>query len=116
VIEVALALGRPGSGIAHLAHLGGFLGGFVYMRQLVSSGGFSRRRGFFASIRQRWSGLQAARQRRGFQVVPDEPEPDDLAAEVDRILDKIGQSGLESLTPEERETLERRRKKLQRGR
>jgi hypothetical protein len=33
-------------------------------------------------------------------------------AEVDRILDKIGERGISSLTPRERETLEKARERL----
>ena len=91
-----IALFGVGSGVAHFAHLGGFLGGFLYLLFL------ERRHG--------------ARQFK--KVATAGPSPDALAGswqkvnregvhsvnkdEVNRILDKISASGLASLTPQER--------------
>ena len=41
-----------------------------------------------------------------------EPEDDASMVEIDALLDKIASSGVESLTPEESDRLERARKKL----
>lgn len=91
-------------GVAHFAHLGGFVGGFLYLK-----------------FRERFS--EGARFRAAAQPVPPKAAaPSDLArwrsirgtdlhpvnkSELDRILDKISASGLESLTHSERAFLER---------
>ena len=54
-----------------------------------------------------------------FKVVP-KPAPtrreeDDISASVDPILDKIAKSGIGSLTPSERRTLDRARNRLLKG-
>lgn len=91
-------------GIAHFAHLGGFAGGFLYLK-----------------LRERFSA--GARFRRVAQpAAPKAPAAADLArwrslrgsdmhplnkSELDRILDKISASGIQSLTGSERAFLER---------
>lgn len=116
-IEVVMALSAGGGRIAHIAHLGGILGGFLYMRRLAgpASGQGSGRR----SILWRWRQFLAGRKRRGFDVTGESADDADtrgsderMSAEVDRILDKIGESGLSSLTAEERRTLDHIRDRL----
>lgn len=103
VIEVVMAwssaLDMTRSRIAHLAHLGGLLGAFLYMRHL----GHPSPWGALTSLAGRW------RRRRPRDTVRP-PEPGSAAdgpsaAEIDRILDKIGHQGMQSLTEEERQTL-----------
>jgi membrane associated rhomboid family serine protease len=114
---VSLLLALPpfggGDGVAHLAHLGGMAAGFLYLKAqdlrlgraerhlrrvtepsvLVTpvprtTGGIARGRGGSAPQRK-------AR-----------PAADDRAhAEIDRVLDKISATGIESLTPAERKFL-----------
>jgi membrane associated rhomboid family serine protease len=95
-IMTLVALFGIGPGVAHFAHLGGFLGAFLYLLFL------ERRHG--------------AKQFK--KVATAGPPPDALAGswqkvnrssihavnkdEVNRILDKISASGLASLTPQER--------------
>lgn len=112
LIEVVATLGNPGSHIAHIAHLGGFLGGFMYMRHLRSPGGSSAPGGLFSELRRYWTDARAKQRRKRFEAVGNGAESENLTVETDRILDKIGHSGLESLTPEERGTLERARHRL----
>ena len=105
------AAGR-GGGIAHLAHLGGLLGAFFYMKRL----GFQSPYNWLSQIRSAW-------RRRSLRMVPPSGPrpppvpppgglPKDLESETDRILDKIGTHGIQSLTPEERQTLEVARERL----
>ncbi len=119
IIEVLQAWQGSKSGIAHLAHLGGLLGAFFYMKHL----GFPSPYQWFRST---WARQRSAWTRRNLRVVtPEPPEPDDpyvtglprdLEAETDRILDKIGTHGIQSLTSEERRVLEIARERLrQRG-
>jgi membrane associated rhomboid family serine protease len=88
-------------GIAHFAHLGGFAGGFLYL--LVRDRN-PRREAFklkmkspsvSASNVQRWMEIDGA----GLHEVN--------RGELDRIKDKITAHGVESLTPTEREFLDR---------
>lgn len=110
-LEVFLEFTRLGGGsVAHLAHLGGMLGGFLYMRKA------------YPTLRLPWFGwrlkLHPRPPRVPPRIVPPTPAdgPDTTSPqfrhEVDRILDKIGRDGLASLTPEERRTLERARERL----
>ena len=113
-VEVGMQLwnaaSHHGGGIAHLAHLGGLLGGFLYMRRFDES--FQIQTILDRSWRQLRSRLAQARFRKitGPRPAEDDGDP----AEVDRILDKIGSTGLGSLTPEERRTLEKARERLRR--
>src|SRR5690606_28039194 len=81
-----------------IAHIGGALFGFVYIRRLQNGQDWSRILG------------RAARRRRTLRVVrnerPSNEEPLVPNQEViDRILDKISQSGYDSLTKAEKEAL-----------
>jgi membrane associated rhomboid family serine protease len=89
--ELLSTLQLARDGVAHWAHLGGMLVGFVYLK--------------FASTVSRG---YATHDRKRVKVIrPEGPPTDDLHEEVDRILRKITEFGMDSLTPEERGTLER---------
>ncbi len=106
-MTVMTLVGAAGGGgmIAHFAHLGGFVGGFVYLRLLQSRSGQERFRRqsrpvtprveTMAGTVERWSRIK----RDGMHEVN--------RTELDRILDKISASGIGSLTPSEREFLDR---------
>jgi membrane associated rhomboid family serine protease len=94
-----------GSGVAHFAHLGGFLGGFLYLK-------WRERRSPAALFKAKASPLANRKP----------PAPADVEKwrrirredlhpvnrdELDRILDKISAAGIASLTPDERAFLER---------
>ncbi len=97
--------GGSRDGVAHFAHLGGFLGGFLYLK---------------------WTDWRspARKFKQKAQVVPPPPRDPEHALErwkrirredihpvnrdeVDRLLDKISREGVKSLTPDERALLER---------
>ncbi len=95
-------------GIAHFAHLGGLVVGYVYLKK-----------GWEVSAR--WEGLKKRLRRRKLRVVPGRgeagggqpSEPTRQADEearilevVDQLLDKIAAHGLDSLTAEERRFLD----------
>jgi len=118
-IEVVMSISaarQQGGGIAHIAHLGGLVGAFVYMRWLLGRTALTgSRSGGIAAWWRRWRA--EARQRRFREHGPEEAAGSDdgeppLSIEVDRILDKIGREGLSSLTAEEKRTLERARERL----
>lgn len=110
VVSVFNAFGGAGGGIAHFAHLGGLVTGFLYLRSEWRPG--LPRKGRTGSVRVR-----------RMAIVPRENAGKDSGAEaktgggwsggadvvldeVDRILDKISAHGMSSLTPEERKVLD----------
>lgn len=122
VIELFYTLSSPGDGVAHTAHLGGMLFGFLMIRYwrrqagVSAGGGRSSGSSVTDSIRRMFS-----RDRR-----PDDGRFADMHVEqggsresdweynarkkarqdeVDRILDKIRKSGYDSLTKEEKKRL-----------
>ena len=90
IIEFFFALSHAPSGIAHFAHLGGILVGFLYLK--------TRRRAVWSWLRWKWMHWWASRR---------EEQISDLQREVDRILEKISDQGIESLTEREKQILNR---------
>lgn len=88
--------------VGHLAHLGGLLFGYIYLR-----GGRKWIDTLTRSIRKRKAGKR-------FRVVNDRKPGNGANVdrnEVDRILEKISRQGLDSLTPAEQDTLRRASRK-----
>ena len=123
-IEFITALASTGDGVAHTAHLGGALFGFLMIRywNRHPNSGFDRGRGqqFFENLKRNFE------QRRGNQGSGynnpnmhanrggSATKEDDMEynarkrqnqAEIDAILDKIRKSGYDSLTKEEKKRL-----------
>jgi len=84
------------SNVAHAAHAGGMLGGWLMLRY------FARRP------------VYATRKSREPSGAPAELETDFLSKDVDPILDKISRQGIQSLTAAERKILDAARKKMER--
>lgn len=116
VIEVWSALNTPGDGIAHMAHLGGMLFGFLLIRYWRKHPNFEQRfngqNGFFQQMKKQYEN----KRRNTFHYQPSTETPrweehkekeEDSArqAEIDAILDKIRKSGYDSLTKEEKKKL-----------
>ncbi|HKJ93357.1 MAG TPA: rhomboid family intramembrane serine protease [Longimicrobiales bacterium] len=105
VVNLMSAVGGSADGVAHFAHLGGLAAGFLYLKLDYRVGDEVRR-------------LRKRAKRRGFSVTTGTgaPKPratkrtrkdeDKLLDEVDRVLDKISESGLGSLSDEERRILD----------
>jgi len=94
------------SGIAHSAHLGGMLAGWLYYRFAFANNGPDRAAGS-------WFGLERIFRRRPKATVvrhaasaPAGNSPVNLRAEVDRILDKINSQGFGALTEQEKRLLD----------
>lgn len=117
-IELFSALQSSGDGVAHMAHLGGMLFGFLLIRYWQkhpgSSQSFGRSKGqeFFDNMKRRFD----ERQQRGnmrAEHTSARPETDEEynarkrknQEEIDAILDKIRRSGYDSLTKEEKQKL-----------
>ena len=121
VIELFSAMSGPGDGVAHMAHLGGMLFGFLLIRYWRkhpdSSQRFGRSYGqeFFDNLRRKYE----ERQRNQYQAdmhaeqTNNRRETDEEynerqrknQEEIDAILDKIRKSGYDSLTKEEKQKL-----------
>ncbi|MCH6256460.1 rhomboid family intramembrane serine protease [Puniceicoccaceae bacterium K14] len=108
VLFIATELTSQGSRIAHSAHLGGMLGGwlfyrYIYMRNVNFDFSF-RLPNFFKkkpSSKKPGSGYN--------YTINVKQESKTLQKEVDRILDKINSKGFASLTQEEKHTLDQAR-------
>ncbi len=83
------------SGIAHFAHLGGYAGAFIYLKWLDRS-----RRQWKRSVTAAPKSVNAALTKR--PEIDLESVHEVNRVEVNRILDKIGKQGMESLSAEER--------------
>jgi membrane associated rhomboid family serine protease len=104
----------PGDGIAHLAHVGGALFGYLFFRvQSLSRRAPAQPTRAVERVVMVQSG--SAEPDRRTPVTPMQPrrriDSDPVAAEVDRVLDKISEKGISSLTPAERRFLDEVAKK-----
>ncbi|CAN5702756.1 rhomboid family intramembrane serine protease [soil metagenome] len=108
-LDVLFYFLMPGDGIAHLAHVGGVAVGYLFFRMQ----GLSRRTPHpppraVERVVMVQSGAAEPEQRT--PITPVRPrrrvEADPVAAEVDRVLDKISEKGIASLTPAERRFLD----------
>jgi membrane associated rhomboid family serine protease len=114
-IALFFTLVPSGGGVAHAAHLGGYIAGIAYMRwdrarPVVNWNplqGRRRKRQLVQAAAQitRWRG---ARDEQTAELPPEEF----ISREVDPILDKISAHGIHSLTPRERKILEAARAKM----
>lgn len=94
---ISLLLINSGDGVAHVAHLGGALFAWVYLKWFWSPS----RGGFLAQWRQRRN------RNRWEKAMRDGERLREAMEEIDPILRKIGESGLGSLTRAERKRLDR---------
>lgn len=119
-IELFSALGSPGDGVAHMAHLGGMLFGFFMIRywNRHPTSGYGRGSGldFFENLKRNLDRRNRPHGGSGrtIHVEPGGKKESDWEYnarrkanqdEVDRILDKIRKSGYDSLTKEEKQKL-----------
>ena len=131
VVELFSAIGTSNDGVAHLAHLGGMLFGFILIRYWKKHpysgyGGFGMNRGhqFFDRMKNSWeqrggrdtrnatngnsgawtntSQSSDANNRSDWDYNAHKKQQQE---EVDRILDKIRKSGYDSLTKDEKQKL-----------
>jgi membrane associated rhomboid family serine protease len=102
IFEIIMLYNQQGN-VAHLAHLGGMFAGFYYLRQGVMGG---RKKGK-KRVRRRSPSPPDDGPRPDLQLVPDDNE-------LDRILDKMGEYGPNSLTREERAILDAHSRRLAR--
>jgi membrane associated rhomboid family serine protease len=108
VVTFFNAFGGAGGGVAHFAHLGGFVAGLVYLKtdwrasQAIQNMGRAARARRFAIVpRGEQEAAQSSRPIRN-DVVGEERTLD----AVDRVLDKISAEGMASLTVQEKQLLD----------
>lgn len=96
----ALVSGIRGSqgGVADFAHVGGYVGGYLYLRWLDATRGSKR-------FKERAAAVPADRHLSNWKQVDMSSIHALNRDEVNRILDKISRSGLASLTPQEKQFL-----------
>lgn len=110
-LSLVLALLPSSDGVAHLAHLGGFVTGFLYLKAADWRLGRAERQLRRAS--QPSVLVHPGRAARGSDATkPRRTERDPAQAEVDRVLDKISARGIDSLTPAERRFLAEMSRKM----
>ena len=125
IIDFILMISPLDSGVAHTAHLGGYLAGFLLVKKYINSKnlrGPRKRNKFsfpllFKNLKQQFSSFfnPSTSSAPDLQFVTDEDELDDdesINAKIDPILDKIGKFGMKSMTNRERQLLDRAREKL----
>jgi membrane associated rhomboid family serine protease len=105
-ILLALAGDRMFTGIAHAAHLGGCAFGFLYAKYQWRLEPLLDRLPW-----QRWSGRRRPRLRLVSAPLPDLPSEND-DSRLDQLLQKISESGPESLTEEERVLLQNESRRM----
>jgi membrane associated rhomboid family serine protease len=106
----------PGGNIAHAAHLGGIFAGLVFVLMAVQGHGISW---FSLPKRQSRVLVKARFPKRSIWQKPakpgqteDLPPAEFISQEVDPILDKISEHGIQSLTEREKKILEAARAKM----
>jgi len=87
--------GGRGGGVAHFAHLGGFLGAWIYLLWMERR---SPARAWKAKVEKPAKKVEIG----NWRNIDTRSIHEVNRAEVDRILDKINEKGIESLTPQER--------------
>ena len=115
VLELFMALGTKGDGVAHFAHLGGMLFGFLlilYWKKHPSAEGSIGGSGgdIFGNLKKKWKQRKpkdSGNTTDGSRNADWNYNADKKATEeeIDRILDKIRKNGYASLTKEEKQFL-----------
>ena len=114
LVTFTSAFGGAGGGVAHFAHLGGFVAGFLYLkadwraaRAVQNLGKAARIRRFAIVSRE---GVKSGSSDRREQANA-EPQDETVLDAVDRVLDKISAEGMRSLTEAEKRLLDEVSKK-----
>jgi membrane associated rhomboid family serine protease len=120
-MNLLMAVDGSGGGVAWLAHLGGMLAGFLFLRSPWGPQGWGnlppkpRENRSAGSTLASWMGRKPGGSSRPAPVASARPPvaasrsrkaERELLEDVDRILDKISQHGIASLTDEERKRLD----------
>jgi membrane associated rhomboid family serine protease len=93
LLDLVQGVGRTDSAVAHFAHLGGMIFGFIYLKFDPQTNAMARR---WRATRAHWRMDQNARQMQNQAA---------QTRTVDEILEKIQDHGIDSLTDKEKEIL-----------
>ena len=110
MVALDILMAPSGDGVAHFAHLGGVVAGFVYMA--FYQGGFDRLLGNL----HRPHVQKETRRAEGPEVLEGEVFYVDEQKRMNEILDKVNREGVQSLTESERQFLLKAGDKLRRRR
>jgi len=115
LIELMSTAAGSSGGIAHLAHLGGMVTGFIFLKLTIPS--LSAGGGMGGDLGGTWRRWQTKRRMKIVRPDKSDQTPGGKGnggfqkrgkkSEIDTILDKISREGLQSLTDEEQEILRR---------
>ena len=121
VLELSLGLGMPGDSVAHFAHLGGMLFGYLLIRYWRKNqyngfgggmyGNYGGKQSIFSKMKDYWEKHSQKFSRNASSATGRETDWEYNTRkkkeqdEVDRILDKIRRSGYDSLTADEKKKL-----------
>ncbi len=107
IFDMAGALGYGSGGVAYFAHLGGLGAGFIYLKAAgLGLALTTRARKLFRPKLTVIPGSAATPPKPGRRARAAAAEQERILDDLDRILDKISRSGMASLTPDERKTLD----------
>jgi len=106
IISLWFGFSGGGGNVAHFAHLGGFLGGFLYLKWWDRRSPAARFKAKAQAPLRQSGGNGGGDVKRWQRIRRDDMHPVNQE-ELDRILDKISASGVGSLNAEERDFLER---------
>lgn len=101
--------GKFDMGIAHSAHLGGMLAGWLFFRFVYANRGFDQASSLPQIEFPKWMRRKqpnATPPEYPSKINLDKPSERELRVEVDRILDKINSAGFGALTAAEKKTLD----------
>ena len=113
-------IGDAGSDVAHLAHLGGAIAGFIYimldkridvpLKRMLNRSGYRSGNQFtnpFSGLSDKFKKrMQNVEEAKYYDINQKKAEEKEITQEeIDRILDKIGESGYQNLTEKEKKIL-----------
>jgi len=108
VLEILYVISAAGDNVAHFAHLGGLLFGYIYMKSKFGLGlPFAFAKQPLDALKRQW--LWRKRPRSKYKSIDSEEFID---REVDPILAKISRHGMGSLTRKERKILKKARSQM----
>jgi len=118
-------IGDAGSNVAHLAHLGGAVAGFLFMmldkridlpfKRIFNRSGYSTRNQFqnpFSGITDKFKRKNHKIDEANYYDINHRHEEEITQEEIDKILDKISQTGYQNLTEREKKILFNASKKM----
>jgi hypothetical protein len=106
-----------GALVAHGAHLGGLLGGVLFILTFVQGGTWAGAEPWWQRISERWNERKVVTIDGGARAYPRDRsrgkarKAEFVEEDIDSILDKISAKGMDSLTDKERAALDKAAKK-----